>query len=436
MTSPDGKRPLRVVRIIDRLIYGGPTRNVVFLTEGLSKLGFDCQLITGVPADGERDMASWAQQYHVEPHRIEQMSRELCAGDAIVILKLWRLFIRLRPNIIHTHKSKAGATGRLAAFLYRYFTPSAVLGRPRKLLVLHTFHGHIFHGYYSRSKTALFVQIERCLARMTDCIVTVSQQQELEIRDVHGVGKSVEFRVVPLGIDFRTANGRPQFRETHGIDKQQFLIGAVGRLCEIKNFPLILQALAIALKTPASASIHLAFIGEGQLRRQLENQTRELGIADRVTFAGLCEDVDGIYPDLDLAALSSLNEGTPLVLIEAMSHGRPVITTEVGGYRDLVGEFVSNSDGFTIWAHGVSVRSGDIAGYAKALSFMAINTARRQQMGERARKYVRHHFSRERLVGNMAALYRELWYGTPRDDVAQTMDEPGGNPGRSTIAGL
>ena len=409
MTGSEEKRPLRVVRIIDRLIYGGPTRNVVFLTEGLSKLGFECELVTGVPAEGERDMASWAQQYQVEPRRLKEMSRELCARDAVVIWKLWRLFKQLRPDIVHTHKSKAGATGRIAAFLYRYGTPSTLLGRPKKILVLHTFHGHIFHSYYSRRKTWVFIQIERLLARLTDCIVTVSEQQKEEIQQVHGVGKSVEFRVVPLGIDFRTSSSPARFRETHGIEKQEFLVGAVGRLCEIKNFSLLLRALALARRSSAKPPIRLAFIGDGHLRPELEAETRELGISDSVDFTGFSDDVDAIYPELDLAALSSLNEGTPLVLIEAMSHGRPVMTTEVGGYRDILGEFVRAGEGFKVWAHGVSVGSGDVEGYANALLFFLTNRSESRQMGERGRGYAWQRFSRDRLVEDMAGLYRELW---------------------------
>lgn len=409
MTEAAGEQPLRVVRIIDRLIYGGPTRNVVFLTEGLSKLGFDCSLITGVPATGERDMASWAQQYQVKPHRIPEMSRELCARDALVIVKLWRLFKKLRPDIIHTHKSKAGATGRVAAFLYRYGTFSTFLGRPRRLCVLHTFHGHIFHSYYGRAKTACFVQIERFLARMTDCIVTVSKQQEREIRDVHGVGRATEFRVVPLGVDFSPSNSDLRFRETHGIDPEEFLIAAVGRLCEVKNFSLLLQAVAIARKAAQAPSIRLAFIGDGHLRSELEYQTHKLGISEVVTFAGFCDDVDAIYPEVDLTALSSLNEGTPLVLIEAMGHGRPVLMTEVGGYQDILGQFVRADDGFRIWTHGVSVPSGDVQGYANALAFLFANRTVCERMGEAGRQYAGMHFSRERLVSDMAALYRELW---------------------------
>jgi glycosyltransferase involved in cell wall biosynthesis len=327
----------------------------------------------------------------------------------LVIVKLWRLFRKLRPDIIHTHKSKAGATGRVAAFLYRYCTFSTLLGKPRRVRVLHTFHGHIFHSYYGRAKTAFFVQIERLLAHMTDCIVTVSKQQEREIRDVYGVGRTTEFRVVPLGVDFSNSYSGNEFRQTHGIGPEEFLIAAVGRLSEVKNFSLLLQAVALARRTTPPPSIHLAFIGDGHLRPDLEQEARQLGISEAVTFAGICDDVDAIYREGDLTALSSLNEGTPLVLIEAMGQGRAVLMTEVGGYQDILGELLRTDKGFKVWTHGVSVGSGDLQGYASALAFLHANPELRQQMGEAARGYSWHCFSRKRLVEDMAGLYQELW---------------------------
>jgi glycosyltransferase involved in cell wall biosynthesis len=416
------ERQLKVVRVIDRLIYGGPTRNVVFLTEGLAKRGFDCELIAGVPADGEGDMTFWANENGVRPIKIEQMSRELGLKDALVIWKLFRLFRKLRPDIIHTHKSKAGATGRVAALFYKWITPSLFRLQPRKLRILHTFHGHIFHSYYGKFKTRVFVSLERVLARSTDCIVTVSEQQTEEIRDDFGVGKKTMFRVVPLGMEFGESLPNPAFRRENGIEKDDFLFAAAGRLCEVKNFSLMIQALAHAVKANPEFKAKLALVGDGHLRAELEKCARDLGVERDVIFTGFRSDVDAIYPALDLAALSSLNEGTPLTLIEAMSHGRPVLTTEVGGYADILGNVIQLSNGFTIWDHGVSVPSGDVEAYARALVFLAREPLLREQMGKRARVYARRQFSRERLISDMADLYCELWEGAM---VPQPVRDPG-----------
>ncbi len=407
------ERPLKVLRIIDRLIYGGPTRNVVFLTEGLARRGFDCDLITGLPAKGEGDMTFWAKEYGVHPIIINQMSRELGPRDAVVMWKLFRLFQKLRPDIIHTHKSKAGAAGRLAGFFYKWCSPSILKLQPRKVRMVHTFHGHIFHSYYGKFKTSVFIHIERVLALITDRIVTVSEQQTDEICNVFRIGKTSAFRVIPLGVDFCRTSTRSVFRQQSGIDEEEFLVAAVGRLCEVKNFSLLIQAFARALKADPKFKAKLAFIGDGHLRPQLEMYARDLAVEHSVIFAGFQSDVDALYPSFDVAALSSLNEGTPLTLIESMSHGRPVLTTEVGGYGDILGSRVRASDGFTIWDHGISVPSGNIGAYASALLFLAANPSLRGQMGEKARAYVHREFSRERLVSDMASLYSEMWEAMP-----------------------
>lgn len=411
MSTPE--RPIKVLRIIDRLIYGGPTRNVVFLTEGLAERGFECTLISGVPAAGEGDMTFWANAYGVEPLVITEMSRELGPRDVLVMWKLFRMFLKLRPDIIHTHKSKAGATGRVAAFLYKWCSPSILKLQPRKVRVFHTFHGHIFHSYYGKIKTWLFVNIERALAAITDCIVTVSVQQRDEIRDEFGVGKSCDFRVVPLGIDFRLHPTRSHFRDEYQIAEEDFVIAAVGRLCEVKNFKLMIEAFALARRENLEFRGRLVVAGDGHLRRELEKCALDLGVEGRVTFTGFKSDIENLYPSADIAALSSLNEGTPLSLIEAMGHGRPVLTTEVGSFRDILGDAVRASEGFTIWEHGISVRSGDTKSYANALIFMASNPALSRQMGEKARAHVRCSHARERLVSDMSTLYQDIWDGAP-----------------------
>lgn len=421
MTLPSSAQ-LKVVRVIDRLIYGGPTRNVVLLTQGLQKHGFECELITGIPAEGEGDMTFWAEEHDVYPIVIPQMSRELAVRDILVTLKIWRILRRLRPDIVHTHKSKAGATGRLAAWLYRWFSPTVLRLEPRNVAIIHTFHGHIFHSYYGKWKTSMFINIERLLARITDCIVVVSEQQRTEIRDVFRVGSKTPFRIVPLGIEFGEPTLDLRFKRANAIGEHEFLIGAAGRLCEVKNFPLLLQAFAQASGENPDFQGRLAIVGDGHLRPELEKTASDLGISQKVIFTGFRSDLNTIYPELDVAALSSLNEGTPLTLIEAMSYGRAVVMTEVGGYADILGKSVRVSDRFTIWENGVSVASSDVKGYANALLFLAANARLRQEMGERARRYVRQKFSQSRLIRNMADLYLELM-GKPQLTVGPEIEE-------------
>src|SRR5918997_4461402 len=193
---------MKVVRIIARLNVGGPARHVVWLTAGLQGAEFESVLVAGVVPPGEDDMSYFAAENGVEPLIIPQMSREISPKDVVTIWKLYRLLVRERPDIVHTHTAKAGTVGRLSGLLYRWLTPSTLIGRPRRCHFVHTYHGHIFHSYYGALKTRIFLLIEKTLARLaTDRIVVISPQQLREINEEFGVGSARQFAVIPLGID-------------------------------------------------------------------------------------------------------------------------------------------------------------------------------------------------------------------------------------------
>ena len=413
--SQSCKSRLRVVRIIDRLNIGGPSKQVVWLTAGLNSAGFDTELITGTLAGGEGDMSYFARAAGVKPLVIDQMSREIGLRDLVVIAKLLWRFLKLKPDIIHTHKAKAGALGRVAAIIYKWTTPSILWFRPRRCRIVHTYHGHVFHGYFGRFKTNLFVAIERALARMcTDRVIVLSQQQAREILGRYRVGRPEQFRIVPLGLDIeeiqnganRLANGKPLLKES-GLAHEHTAIGIVGRLCEVKNHKMFLEAAARMLKN-LSGRATFVIIGDGHLRKALELQTVELGISDEVVFTGFREDAISLYAGLDIVALTSLNEGTPLTLIEAMCCGRAVAATEVGGVEDLMGARRSKIHGFTVWDHGVTAPSGDADAFARALRFLIDNPELREEMGKLGRAFVTVRMSKERLLGDIEHLYNEL----------------------------
>lgn len=399
---------LRVARVIDRLSIGGPAKHVVWLSAGLNPARFNTELITGTVPAGEGDMGYFAEKAGIRPIVIKEMSRELGLRDLLVIAKLLRLFLALRPDIIHTHKAKAGAAGRVAAWLYKWLTPSAVLLRPRRCLLVHTFHGHIFHGYYGPVKTRLFLTIERLLARITDRIITVSERQREEICHRFQVGRPEQHQVIPLGLDFGAGqDGGAQLRATLGIDPEEVLIGAVGRLCEVKNFPMFVQA--AARLTEQGLRARYLVIGDGHLRGELESLAAQLGMTERVVFLGFRDDVMSLYASLDMVALTSLNEGTPLTLIEAMSNGRPVVSTEVGGVCDLMGRRLASLDGCSVWDHGITVPSRDTEAFARAVRYLSERPELRSEMGKRGQAFVHSRLSKERLVRDTETLYME-WF--------------------------
>jgi glycosyltransferase involved in cell wall biosynthesis len=404
---------MKILRIIARLNVGGPARHVVWLTDAMREGEFETTLVAGTVPEGEEDMAYFAARHNVKPLYIKEMSREPSPKDAVSLIKVYRTMLRERPDIVHTHTAKAGTVGRAAAFLYKWVTPGTLIGRPRKVRVVHTFHGHVFHSYYGRSKTRLFILIERALARFaTDRIITITKQQFDEINGQVRVGRADQFEVVPLGIDLSAyeddGSKRAAFRGEVNASDGEFLIGFAGRLTEIKNVPLLLEAAAEYFNSPEVPPTRFIIAGDGHLRGSLEKEAKDLGISERVVFLGNREDPDVVYAGLDLVALTSLNEGTPLSLIEAMASGRPVISTAVGGVVDLLGDTRETHDGFAICERGISTASGDATGFAKGLIYLAKNERLRFGLAENGRDFVNKIYSKERLIEDIRSLYRRL----------------------------
>ena len=414
---------MKVLRIIARLNVGGPARHVVWLSEGLRSAGVETLLVAGVVPPGEDDMSYVATASGVRPFIVPEMSREISLKDAVTTWRLFRLMLRERPDIVHTHTAKAGTVGRVAGLAYRWLTPGVLIGRPRSCRFVHTYHGHVFHGYYGPRKTRLFLGIERWLARLvTDRIVVISEQQRQEINEVFCVGRREQFAMIPLGLDIGAyANWqqrRPRVRAELGADENQVLIGIVGRLTGIKNHKLFLQA-AARLKEIFNARAAVAetssprflIVGDGNLRHELEAQAKSLGLERDVSFLGTRNDPEDFYPALDIVALSSLNEGTPLTLIEAMANARPVVATAVGGVVDLLGGTIPPDEeepGYTICERGILVRSGDVEGFARGLLRLIEDEALRGRLSQRGRDFVLRNYPKERLLADMAELYAEL----------------------------
>jgi glycosyltransferase involved in cell wall biosynthesis len=418
---------MKVVRIIARLNVGGPARHVVWLTAGLQGAEFESVLVAGVVPPGEDDMGYFAAEHNVEPLIIPEMSREISPKDALTVWKIYRLLKRVRPDVVHTHTAKAGTVGRVAGLLYRWLTPAALIGRPRRCRFVHTYHGHIFHSYYGRFKTRIFLLIEKTLARLaTDRIVVISPQQLREINEEFGVGSARQFTVIPLGIDASVfadyKERRRQLRRELNAGEEDILVGIVGRLTEVKNHALFLQAAARFKEKSGSKKearrVRFVIIGDGQLRGKLEEQARELGLDDNdVLFLGTRDDPENFYPALDVVALTSLNEGTPLTLIEAMANARACIATTVGGVVDLLGEELAASQGSrgpeeaTAWAvceRGVRVRPKDAEAFSSALARLVDDEVLRNDLGKRGRNYIIQNYSKDRLLTDVMNLYREL----------------------------
>jgi glycosyltransferase involved in cell wall biosynthesis len=382
------KGKIRVMRVIARLNIGGPAIHAILLTAGLDPDRFESTLVTGVEAAYEGNMLDLAAQKGVQPLVIPQLGREISPlKDWVTLLKLYRLFRDRRPHIVHTHTAKAGTVGRLAAWL---------AGVP---VVVHTFHGHVFHDYFGALQTRVFIGIERFLASLSDRIVTVSQGQRRELAD-YGVASLGKIAVVPLGFELDTLLNceplRGQLRRELGISARTALVGIVARLTAIKNHRLFLDAARLVVEAGQEAMFLI--VGDGELRAELEAYVAELGLAERVIFTGWRRDLPRIYADLDVVALSSLNEGTPVSLIEAMAAAKPVVATRVGGVADVILDKES----------GYLVQSKNAEGLARGILDLLWAPEKAREMGLAGRAAVHPKYAGETLLANMEKLYLEL----------------------------
>lgn len=410
---------MKVVRIIARLNVGGPARHVVWLNEALQDSEFESVLITGRVPEGEEDMGYFAEANGVKPIFIEQMSRELSPKDAISLLKIYQEMLRQKPDIIHTHTAKAGTVGRVAGFFYRWFTPGTLIGKPRKVKIIHTFHGHIFSGYYSDLKTKIFLFIEKTLAKLaSDKIIVISKQQKKEINKDYKVGKDKQFEVIRLGLDLQTFENwkdkRDILRKEINAKNDELVVGLVGRLTEIKNHEMFLQVVKSYKEDVKNREnsdfpkLRFVIIGDGHTRAGLEKKCKELGVEDTVQFLGNRNDPDVFYAGLDIIALTSLNEGTPLSLIEAMANEKAIVSTSVGGVVDLLGDINEEIEGFKVCERGIRVESEDAESFYKGLIYLAKDKKIRDDFGKNSKNFVLANYDKIQLVNNIKSLYRKM----------------------------
>jgi glycosyltransferase involved in cell wall biosynthesis len=398
---------IKVLRVIGRLNVGGPAIHVVNLTAGLDPVRYQPLLVAGTENEAEGSMLDFALFHGVRPTVIPEIvtAFSLAPRDARALVKLYILIRREKPHIVHTHTAKAGFLGRVAARL---------AGVP---VIVHTFHGHVLHGYYGPMKNELLRRVEQSLAWVTDRLVTVSEQVKNELVG-YGIAKAEKISVVPLGFDldpFLNSHAQQgEFRREMGLSDEHKLVGIVGRIFPIKNHALFLESAArIAAQEPAARFV---VVGDGVFRPNLENQARELGITDRVLFTGWRRDLPRIYADLNVLVVSSDNEGTPVSAIEAMASSCPVVATRVGGLPDLIQDQKT----------GRLVPPRDAAALAGAVLGLLNNPQTACELGQNAMEAVRQRFTVQRLLSDMDHLYTELLEEKAIDIPATERFEAGG----------
>src|SRR4051812_31287383 len=377
MSPAAPQSPIKILRVIDRLNIGGPAIHVILLTQHMnpSRPGlpsaFETRLVYGQEAPGEGNMFELARQTGVQPSFIPSLGRELNPlRDVASFWQLLRLIRRERPSVVHTHKSKAGVVGRLAARLCR--VP----------VIIHTYHGHVLHSYFSPLKTRMFIAIERWMGKFSDQLIAVSPKVKDDLVR-YGIASNEKIRVTYLGLDLRKfaekRRGEGALRRQLGLAPGIPLVGIVARLVPVKDLPLFLSAAQALLARRPETRFVIA--GDGELRGELEKQAQDRGLRERVYFLGFRSDVENIYSDLDVLMLTSFNEGSPVSLIEGLAAGCAVVATDVGGVSDVV------HHGTTGVLVPREVRSPDFtaAALAAAAADLLTDPARRQRLGEAGR---------------------------------------------------
>lgn len=381
----------KVLRIINRFNIGGPTYNATFLTAFLGD-EFETLLIGGLPEPEEKDSLHILEKYGVTPVLIPEMKREPnWKSDQAAYKRIKEIIEEFKPDIVHTHAAKAGALGRRAA-------KSA--GVP---VIVHTFHGHVFHSYFGSVKSKLFQFIERRLAKMATGIIAISDLQKNELSHTFNICKKDKIQVIPLGFDLlqfheKRISLRNEIRKEYDLQEDEVAVAIIGRLAPIKNHQLFLDVVKILAERNVRPRYFI--VGDGSERAWIEEQVNDLNknFNINIQMTSWITDIARFNAGMDIICLTSDNEGTPVSLIEAQASSIPVVSTDVGGVRDIL------KDGETGFV--VPKRNAEL--FAEKLEILITQKEIREKMSQNGWNYVREQFHYEKLVSNMRTYYYSL----------------------------
>jgi glycosyltransferase involved in cell wall biosynthesis len=390
----------RVLRILNRLIIGGPALNATYLTKYMAP-DFDTTLVIGGKDDHEQDADHITDNLGIEPIIIPEMKRSIHPiNDGQAYRKVKELINKIKPDIVHTHAAKSGVIGRMAADACK--VP----------VIVHTFHGHVFHSYFNKLTSSTFIHIERYLAKRSSGIIAISKSQKDELCNTYKICPEEKVNIIPLGLDldkFRIGftGKRATFRSRFFIAEDEIAIGIIGRIVPVKNHSLF-AAIAAQVLRQTDKKVKFIIIGDGESRSQLETELKAANVdyayypEEQRSAQAICTswqtDMDIVLAGLDIVMLTSHNEGTPVSLIEAQAAARPIVSTDVGGVSDVVLNGVS----------GYTAEAGNAEEFTAALLKLIDDEQLREQMGLKGQDFVQQKFSYNRLVTDMSAYYYRL----------------------------
>ena len=388
----------KILRIINRFNLGGPTYNVALLSKYMPPV-YETLLIGGLKDESEASSDHIVDSLGLKPIIIPTMRRSINPlNDIKAFIELVKIIKKYKPDIVHTHAAKSGTLGRLAAWYCR--VP----------IIVHTFHGNVFHSYFGRIKTTIFKFIERWLAAKSTAIIAISIKQKEELVQLHHIADASKITIIPLGFDLTKfqldmPQKRQRFRSQYNIDDETIAIGIIGRLVPVKNHPFFLKVIH-SLQKQTSKKIRAFIVGDGESKPALVEMAGSLGLLDqkaeingpKVTFTSWIKDIDVVLAGLEIVCMTSFNEGTPVSLIEAQAAGKSIVSTKVGGIEDIT---LVNQTSFL-------ADVGDEELFVSHLVTLCENPTYRDMGHQLGWNFVKDKFHYTRLINDMDKLYQNL----------------------------
>ena len=390
-------KKIKILRVLNRLNLGGPTYNVSYLTKFISPK-YETLLISGKKLKTESSSRFIVNNIGVKIKTINNFKREVSLlNDFKVLVKLIKIIKKYKPKIIHTHASKAGFLGRIAGI----FCGTKIM--------FHTYHGHVFHSYFGFFKTKVYILIEKLLSLKTNKLIVLSKSQKKELCEGFKISESKKFKIINLGFDIKrfhiSRNYSSKFIKKFKIGDHK-TICAVGRLTQIKNIKYLLDITSILINKK-KIKVKLIIVGDGDQKNELFTYSKKLKLntinlknskIDKnydVIFTSWIKKIEYVYPSIDLVCNTSLNEGTPLSLLEAMASKRPVISSDVGGVKDII------KNGYNGYCFNIKDKNKMI----KKIKALLNNKKERIRLGNNGYKFVKNNYTYQKLVNDMQKLY-------------------------------
>jgi glycosyltransferase involved in cell wall biosynthesis len=385
----------KILRIINRFNLGGPTYNAAYLTKYLEK-DYETILIGGQHEESEKSSLHILDDLGLKPIIIPEMQRSLNPyKDQIALRKIIKIIKEFKPDIVHTHAAKAGALGRRAAYK---------MGVKQ---IYHTFHGHVFHSYFGNLKTKVFKEIEKNLAKKSTKIIAISEIQKKELSEIHRICPAEKIEVIPLGFDLTRFNmdkdsKRKKFRKKWNLKENEIAIGIIGRLVPIKNHSFFIDSIKEIIKK-SNFPIRAFIVGDGEEKHNLINYVRNINLDYSLDtspatfhFTSWIKEIDEVNSGMDIICLTSLNEGTPVSLIEAQANGKPIVSTKTGGIENIVLENKT----------ALLSENNDLNSFSQNLLSL-VNNSKKRQLFSKYGLEKSEEFNYSKLINNIKNLYEK-----------------------------